>query len=272
MTTIYMLASQSPVQMMSFIVNSDGYLIVVDGGNSCDADYLCSYISKFGGKVDAWFLTHAHSDHINALTSLIERHSGEIKINGVYYNFPSDDFLKTAEPGEFGHVENLRRELESNKLNVVTIHKGDTYKFGETGVFVLREPDERITVNPVNNSSVVLRFEVGAKSLLFLGDLGVEGGNQLLETTSPELVKADYVQMAHHGQQGVDKNVYEAIDPDYCLWSTPDWLWENDAGRGYDTHIWKTIVTRGWMSELGIKRHYISKDGTQEILFGEEKE
>ena len=49
MNTIYMLASQSTVQMMSFVVVSDGHVIVIDGGNTCDADYLCSYIKIFGG-------------------------------------------------------------------------------------------------------------------------------------------------------------------------------------------------------------------------------
>ena len=272
MNTIYMLASQSAVQMMSFVLVSDDHVIVVDGGNTCDADYLCSYLKKFGGKVDAWFLTHAHSDHINALTSLLERRSGEVTIDGVYYNFPSDSYLKAAEPGEFIHVEKLYSELAKNKLRVVTVHKDDIYNFGELRIRVLREPDESIKQNEVNNSSIVLRVEANELSLIILGDLGVEGGDQLLATNPHELIKADYVQMAHHGQQGVGKNVYEAIDPDYCLWPTPDWLWENNAGRGYDTHIWKTIVTRGWMSELGIKWHYISKDGTQEIPFGEEKE
>lgn len=272
MNTIYMLASQSTVQMMSFVVVSDGHVIVIDGGNTCDADYLCSYIKKFGGKVDAWFLTHAHSDHINALSSLLERHSDEVTIDGVYFNFPSDDYLKAAEPDGFVHVEKLYSELAEHKLRTITLHKGDSFKFGALYFKVLLEPDESIKRNEVNNSSVVLRIEASDRSLLILGDLGVEGGDRLLATNPHELIKADYVQMAHHGQQGVGKNVYEAIDPDYCLWPTPDWLWENNAGRGYDTHIWKTIVTRGWMSEQGIKWHYIMKDGTQEIPFGEEKE
>lgn len=136
---------------------------------------------------------------------------------------------------------------------------------------VLREPDESITSNAYNNSSVVYRLESEGKSMLFLGDLGVEGGRQLLEQVPHELIKSDFVQMAHHGQCGVEKSVYEVINPDYCFWCTPSWLWDNDAGRGYDTHSWKTIVTRGWMSEIGIKWHYVSKDGTHEVPMLEEK-
>ena len=42
MTTLYMLTSQSKVQMMSFIIISNDHLIVIDGGNTCDAEYLCT--------------------------------------------------------------------------------------------------------------------------------------------------------------------------------------------------------------------------------------
>jgi beta-lactamase superfamily II metal-dependent hydrolase len=275
MTTLYMLASQSHVQMMSFILKSDDRLVVIDGGNTCDADYLCTYVKKLGGVIDGWFLTHAHSDHINAMTSLLERHADEVKIGGIYMNFPSDEFLNSADKNVLPGVIKLRNEIERNKLSVTIVKKGDVFNFGEMTIRVLLEPDESITENAVNNSSVVYRLDVNSgnkkgPSVIFLGDLGVEGGHRLLESNPPELIKADYVQMAHHGQQGVDRSVYDAIDPDYCLWCTPDWLWDNNAGRGYDTHIWKTIVTRGWMSDIGIKWHYISKDGTQEVPLGEE--
>ena len=33
--------------------------------------------------------------------------------------------------------------------------------------------------------------------------------------------------MAHHGQDGVEMDVYRVIKPEICLWPTPDWLWDN---------------------------------------------
>lgn len=272
MTTLYMLTSQSSVQMMSFILKSDDKLLVIDGGNTCDADYLCTYVRKLGGVIDGWFITHAHSDHINALTSLLERHSEDVKIGKIYMNIPSDKFILRVE-GErsLKYVERMRAQIADKKLEVVTVHKDDIYDFGEMKIRVLRVPDENIEFNGMNNSSVVYRLEADGKSVMFLGDLGVEGGNELLEKVPHELLKSDYVQLAHHGQQGVGKNLYDVIHADYCLWCTPDWLWDNNAGRGYDTHIWKTVVTRGWMSDIGVKWHYISKDGTQEVPLNEEK-
>lgn len=271
MTTIYMLTSQSGAQMMSFIVKNDEFLLVFDGGNTCDADFLCTYVKSLGGKIDGWFITHPHSDHIDAMYSLLDRHFDEVIINTVYLNFPSDNFLKKHDSKQFEHVLRLREQINAKSVNVHIVHTADEYKFGDIAIKVLREPDESITSNAYNNSSVVYRLESEGKSMLFLGDLGVEGGRQLLEQVPHELIKSDFVQMAHHGQNGVEKSVYEVINPDYCFWCTPSWLWDNDAGRGYDTHSWKTIVTRGWMSEIGIKWHYVSKDGTHEVPMLEEK-
>ena len=72
--------------------------------------------------------------------------------------------------------------------------------------------------------------------------------------------------MAHHGQAGVKRNLYEVVRPETCIWCAPDWLWNNDAGKGYDTHTFKTILTRGWMDQLGATRHVVLKDGTQTVL------
>ena len=53
--------------------------------------------------------------------------------------------------------------------------------------------------------------------------------------------------MAHHGQNGVDENVYAVISPKIALWPTPEWLWTNLNGTG----SYKTLVTREWMQRMG---------------------
>ena len=67
-----MLQSQTKGQMMSFLLKTkSGKLIVVDGGRWDDGDYLMEQIRKEGGHVSAWFLTHAHTDHVGALLKLL---------------------------------------------------------------------------------------------------------------------------------------------------------------------------------------------------------
>ena len=113
--------------------------------------------------------------------------------------------------------------------------------------------------NTFNNSSVAYRLEINDKRILFLGDMGWQAGENLLKVCTPEELKADVVQMAHHGQAGVEQDVYETIAPEICLWPTPQWLWDNEGGT------YMTAETKAWMRKLGVKTHYCMKDGDQII-------
>ena len=42
-------------------------------------------------------------------------------------------------------------------------------------------------------------------------------------------------------------------------------MWDNDRGKGFNTHIYQTVIVRGWMEALGVKKHYVIKDGDQVI-------
>ena len=143
------------------------------------------------------------------------------------------------------------------------MEKGEVYTFDDVKITVLRTFNPHlITDNYENDTSVVFKVEGEKSSVLILGDLGWEGGKELMQVCSQEELFADYTQMAHHGQNGVTKECYEYIRPQRCLWSAPDWLWDNNSGGGYNSGPWKTLEVRAWMEELGVKEHYVIKDGT----------
>ena len=270
MAKLYMLESVRDTINTSFIIEDKGTLIVIDGGYPEESDILYPYLKKLGGVVKAWFLTHAHDDHISAIFTVLNKYD-DIKVEKVYYTFPSDEFLHAAEPKQkymtmLDMVHTLRETVENHGADTVDVKEGDVYEFGGIKVRVLLTYDESVTANPINNSSSVFRFEINGKSIMFLGDLGVEGGERLIAKNSHEMLKADYVQMAHHGQDGVGKEVYEVARPRFCLWCTPSWLWDNKGPEGYDTGNYKTIIVRGWISELHCaEKHYVMKDGTHVI-------
>ena len=70
--------------------------------------------------------------------------------------------------------------------------------------------------------------------------------------------------MAHHGQNGVTKEVYDAIKPKLCFYNAPKWLYDNDMGEGYDTSKYQSVIVRGWMDEYGAKS-IVAFEGDQTI-------
>ena len=141
--------------------------------------------------------------------------------------------------------------------------EGDHFEFDDVRIRVLRVFNPDIKDNCINNSSAVYRIDGPRRSILILGDLGVEGGNELMNKYSLDMLHTDYTQMAHHGQNGVSKEFYEYIKPQRCIWAAPEWLWDNNRRNGFDTDIYQTVRTREWVAELGAVEHIVEKDGIQ---------
>lgn len=102
-------------------------------------------------------------------------------------------------------------------------------------------------MNVINNSSVVCRLDAESQRILFLGDLGEEAGDFVLEHVPAQELHADFVQMAHHGQNGVKKNFYETVAPKACLWNTLQWLWDNNQSgkERMVEEVWEKRRDRG---------------------------
>lgn len=112
---------------------------------------------------------------------------------------------------------------------------------------------------------MVFKVISSKKNVLFLGDAGAEEGDKILKTVPHEILASQYVQMAHHGQKGVNEEFYKVVNPSYCLWPTPKWLWDNDSGAGYNSGPWDTLKTRKWMDDIGVKKNYPAYEGLTEI-------
>ena len=266
---LMMLSNQTKGQMMSFLMETrDGSLIVIDGGRWEDGEHLMEEIRRRGGRVEAWFLTHTHTDHVGALLNLLQteaegRDTG-IEIQHIYYIFADLDWYAVHEPGDYGTAAAIIGELEKLPEGVCrTVERGQVISIDDVTVTVMNERyepgPEEIGERDGNDAGIAYRMTVNGVSILFLGDLQKIGGDLLLEQAGAENLKSDMVQMAHHGQNGVSEAVYQAIAPEICLWPTPGWLWDNEGG-GY-----QTPETKSWMEKLHVKRHYCIKDGDQII-------
>jgi beta-lactamase superfamily II metal-dependent hydrolase len=264
--TLWQLPEQTPSQMMSYVIRgTGGKLIVLDGGTAGDAPYLRGFLAALGNHVQTWFVTHPHSDHVGALGEILPHPQG-LTIGSIYASMPDSDWVAKHVPrDEIAEVTDFKKALKAAGRSTTDLAVGQVLLIDGIRIEVLGIKNPEFTQNALNNSSVVLRASDKAKTVLFLGDLGVEAGEKLLRSAGRDRLRADYVQMAHHGQNGVGEDVYRAIRPSYCLWPTPRWLWSNDAGKGIGTGPWRTLEVRAWMAKLNVKRHYVSADGLYRI-------
>ncbi len=259
--SITLLRSNTESQMMGYIIKTkSGKIIVVDGGLEEDAAHLKELLRAEGGRVSAWLLTHPHSDHVGAIINVLNDKNSAIQIDGIYYNLTDMDWYKRNEAYRADMVEKFAEALKNVPPDVLhsKIKYGDVFEVDDAKIHVMNAP-YLFTVNSINNSSVAYRVDVGGKRIMFLGDMGEQAGDSLLRDVPESELKSDIVQMAHHGQYGVSKKVYEAISPSIAMWNAPQWLYENTSGKYLTTEV------RKWMKDIGVKSNYVMKDGDQVI-------
>ena len=260
------LSPQGSRQMMGYIMKTkDGKVIVIDGGTKDDTENLLKQIKENGLKVDYWFLTHAHDDHVGAFVNIVN--TTDVEIEKIYVSTNEFSWYEENENSRIDFTKEFLETLKNERIqnNVIEPNIGDIIQIDENikaEILKIKSPD--ITENPGNEQSMVIKFYIGNSTMLILGDTGVNGSKYLLEHQKDKL-KSDIVQMAHHGQNGATEELYEQIKPDTCLWPTPEWLWNNDPGTGYNTGTWKTLETRQWIEKLNVKTNYIAKDGDIKI-------
>ncbi len=267
MSKIVFLKGVTDHQMMSVVLLTLHHTVVIDGGMPEDAENLASFLSSQGRKkVDAWFFTHPHQDHIGAFLSLMDSSPSLLK-GRVYCNFPSMETLEDVpahSEGERGLWRRMHRLLNTTLSDRVHLLKrDDVFFFDEVKISVpwTFSADLTFPINFVNNSSSIFLIKGESSSVLLLGDLGKDGGEAMLSEILPKALSASYTQMAHHGQRGLSRAAYEAIRPCRCIWPTPEKIWLNIGENGSGSGPWRCAETYDWMKKLGVSEHYFTKDG-----------
>lgn len=260
--TLWQLPSQVNTIGNSYVVQTvNGRVIVMDGGSEAETDYLRGFISALGEEVDAWFVSHAHDDHMWALLNILKEPKG-IRIKKIYHSRMTEELVAT-ETGSYTEVNKefyalIDKGIEGTE--VIDCHRGDEFEIDGVNFKILSEQNPEMLTS-YNDQSMVIKMWDDEKSFVFLGDLGPNGGRKLMESEYMEDVKCDYLQMSHHGQDGCDKEFYMKAEFRACLWPSPTWVYNNDLGDGFNTGHLKTVEVREWMKEKGITEHYVSNEG-----------
>lgn len=260
--TIWQIPSHSNTIGNSYVFQTKtGKVVVMDGGYPEEAFTLRGFVGALGNEVEAWFISHPHDDHMGTLWEILKQGTQDLKIKAIYHSSITDKVID-AEPSEAPKTRDFYDRLSKCDAKVVDIQQaGEVFDFDGMKLKILSVATQ-LTTNPYNNNSMIMRVWDKRKSFVFLGDAGVECGDLALGGPYAEDLNCDYLQMAHHGQNGCSEEFYRSIKFRACLWPTPMWVWNNDTGKGFDTAHLKTVRTREWMDKIGIKEHHVSvRDG-----------
>lgn len=252
-------------QMMGYAIKTiNGKIIIIDGGTTDDAEQLEKYIIDNGNKVDAWFITHPHSDHAGAFEVISQNEN--INIEKIYMSVNDKQWYIENEPSRQEDIEMFFPIIEQEKIKekIIEPQVNDVIKIDNVTAKILGIKNPEITTNAINNSSIVIKFKINQKNILFLGDTGTESSEKLIKSQGKNL-RADIVQVAHHGQAGATEELYKIVKPEICLWPTTQRIWENNIYGAEDDGPWKTKETRKWMEKLNVKVNYLAMDGIQDI-------
>ena len=161
--------------------------------------------------------------------------------------------------------EDLFRECDTD-----TTKYSGTLANSATPAFSNKTLKQLVSTN-FNESSTVFRMTVPGKTILITGDAAFACGVVLqkyhnanaLDNSQYFSLKSDVVQVSHHGQAGLQKATYVAIDADVALWPAPSWVY-NAAQSA--TNV-RTYYARQWFKAWGTT-NYVSYNGPQTFKYG----
>jgi competence protein ComEC len=135
-------------------------------------------------RLDAIALSHAHSDHMGGMPSLLRNFRPRVLWVGTNPEIPA--------------YQALLDEARRLNIPVEAVAAGSSFAFGSTQVDVLApSPDYTPGAGASNDDSLVLHVAYGKTSVLLEGDAEAPSERQMLS----EPLKADLLKIGHHGSR-----------------------------------------------------------------------
>lgn len=247
--TITSYPTLSGAQGMCYTIeDNEGHFVLVDGGwDDCSWQVL-NLIASHGAHVDAWILTHPHQDHISAFLNLYE-HGYDFTVDTIYAIDLDAEFYSSVVAMFDGGYEFFERfqKIAENLDNVQYVHTGETYDLIGLQMDILNAYEKGNPLydnDPANTGSIMFRLTgPSGGTMLFCADNRREESDYLIETYG-ESLKADYLQVAHHGTGATLSMAFdELVDPKVAFFDLVEWQVLDP--EGYSRPFYDFFIDRG---------------------------
>lgn len=267
---------------MGYVIRlSNGHFIIIDGGyaSNYDARHIYKVLKEnnvVGGKpqVDAWFFTHLHDDHFGAFLKFAANYATQVDIDAFYFNFPSDT-VSASEDDEGINTDSVFTMIAAMKswpaAHIYSKpHAGMTFGFDGLEVTILATHESvsmyyydtswhANSFNDGNDTSMVAKFTffpgaANEQTFMMNGDACTGISNFLSTAYAAADLKADIIQVSHHGWKGLTQAVYTMMDKYSGSTKKSVFLWPQDI-IGYshvnDTYYYKPTAWDGHQDQQG---------------------
>ncbi len=254
------------------IMLEDGSFIVYDGGGKGQSNPANDHVRLYNVLVDlykkahndknptnenplviaGWILTHQHWDHISVFRDFCEKYGGyqQVRIEALYANFISETEAFNAYNPDFSLSSKLQTyvDMTNNSFKYYKLHSGMKLHIRNATLEVLYTHEDMFPsrIYYFNDSSTVVRFTIrnsqGGKetTATFLGDL-YKYGSKVMRALYGSSLKCDIVQLAHHGYQGCEIELYKLFSPELVLWPTSSSSWEAQIKNANSKNWWYVV-------------------------------
>ncbi len=175
-------------------------------------------------RLDSVMLSHADSDHYNALPGLIRR----FRIDQVIT--PPGLFASPVEA-----LKQIRSTLERNGIPVRELSRDDQWADEKQSIALFHPPMIRLRGND-NVNSLVVRIDFGGRSLILPGDIEPPGTDLLIQQPRP--IAGGVLMAPHHGSRSA--NSESILD-----WSRPSEVIVSGGERAKRPEVIELLQVRG---------------------------
>ena len=196
----------------SAVIEYKDLVCIIDAGSSSErevASYTLLPFLKYRGirEIDYLILTHADSDHINAVGEILKQSPSGIKVRKIVVS--DGRYLE-----EYGEIPVLAKEYG---IPIYEMKQNDRVTLGEVSLQCLAPSRQFLEQNRESNndSSMVLLLRKDRFQMLFTGDVEGEGEERLNKALKDEKISdIDVLKVAHHGSKNSTSELFlQTVNP-----------------------------------------------------------
>lgn len=190
----------------STLISCGGTHVLIDAGESNRGADVVLALRRLGVRqLDYVIGTHAHSDHIGGLDTVIN----EIPTKRIILADLSDNVV----PDTRSYID-LLEAMVNNSVELIPAQVGAQYSVGEATLTLLGPV--RTDYSNLNDWSIVARLSFGKTAFLFTGDAEEKAESDLLDAGLD--VSATVLKLGHHGSKSSSSMRFlKAVAPEYAV-------------------------------------------------------